>query len=245
MLGKELFEREIMKLGIEEDYTEKLFTLFPHYKVIDLERFYNAIGHGEIPVLVILDRLFPEKGILKSQKQTLLRQLLSRRKKIISQSGLIINAPDNMMTAFGKCCQPLPGDKIVGYLLKNKGIEVHRTVCTRGMMLMDKAGQRLDVGWDPNATQPYKIKLQVISDSRMYLLSDISHALSEAGANILNAHTQQRGSRSYHTYLVEIRNRHHLNDVFRELRKVKGVRKISREPLFKDLWSADATAAQK
>ncbi|MFH0920991.1 MAG: bifunctional (p)ppGpp synthetase/guanosine-3',5'-bis(diphosphate) 3'-pyrophosphohydrolase [Fibrobacterota bacterium] len=239
LLGRELFEREIMRLGINEDYTEKLYKLFPHYKVNDLERFYNAIGHGEIPVLVILDRLFPEKNILRGQKQNLLRQLLSRRKKAASQSGLIVNAPDNMMTTFGKCCQPLPGDKIVGYLLRSKGIEIHRTVCTRGMMLMEKAGQRVDVGWDPNSTQGYKIKLQVISDSRMYLLTDISRALSDAGANILNAHTQQQGARSYHTYLVELGNRHHLNNAYRELRKIKGVRKISREPLFKDLWSAD------
>jgi len=234
-LGRELFQHEVRRLNLSEDYMVKLHELFPHFQLKDMDMFYSAIGQGEIPVLTVLDRLFPEKQILKQPKKSLLDRLMAAgRKKTVSQSGLIINAPDNIAIHYAKCCQPLPGDRICGYLVKGKGVEIHRTACTRGMMLLEKTGQALNVTWDPQTDQPYKIKLQVITSNRLYLLSEISKTLSDTGTNILNAHVEQNGPRTYLTFLVELKNRHHLNKVYRELRKIDDVRKISREMIFSD-----------
>jgi GTP pyrophosphokinase len=234
LLGKELFEREIMRLGIQEDVTQKLYKLFPHFKMPDLEQFYHAVGNGDLPILVVLDRMFPDRKILQSRKSSLFKKLMPKRKKTVSRAGLIINAPDNIAIHFGKCCQPLPGDKIVGYIVKNRGIEIHRNPCTRGMMLMDRDGQKIEVSWEPTADHAFKIKIQVLAGNRMYLLSDITRVISGADTNILHAHVRQHKAFTYITFILELRNRHHLNQVYRGLRKVKDIRKISREAIFKE-----------
>jgi GTP pyrophosphokinase len=234
-LGQELFAGEVKKLGYDGDIKEKLQTLFPHYKDKDIEMFYTAIGMGEIPVQIILDRLFPEKQLIKSRKKTLLSFLLpGKTQKSAEHTGLIINTPDDVSIHFGKCCQPLPGDRIVGYLIRERGLEIHRHACTRGMMLLEKAAQSVDVSWDPENNNTYRIKLQVIASDRTYLLSDIAKVFSELGCNILHANVQQKSARSYFIFLVDLKNRHQLNTLYRELRKVKDVKKISRELLFKE-----------
>ncbi len=233
ILGKELFDREIKKLGVEDDPSERLMKLFPHFQFTDIEMFYNAIGHGDIPIQVVLDRMFPERGILKSQKQSFINRLVGWKKPAY-QSGLIVNVSDNTTIHFGKCCQPLPGDKICGYMIKGKGIEVHRQTCTKGMMLMDKTTQPVLVSWDTAINLIYKIKLQVITTIRSHILSDITRVLADTDTPILNAHVEHDESRIYHTFLVELKNRHQLNNVYRDLRKIRDVRKISRETIFKE-----------
>ncbi|OGS36874.1 MAG: hypothetical protein A2293_08350 [Elusimicrobia bacterium RIFOXYB2_FULL_49_7] len=233
-LGKELFEREVMKLHIEENITEKLQRLFPHYKMEDMDQFYHAMGNGDIPILTVLDRLFPEKHLFKSKNPSFLRKLVTRKRKSASQSGLVLNSTEGLPIYFGKCCQPLPGDKITGYLIKSKGVEIHRNTCTSGMMLMEKDSQQVHIGWDPSVALNYKIKLQVIAYSGRYLLSDITRAFSDTLTTILHAHVKQIGTLAYHTFLVELSNRHHLNKVVRELRRIREIRKISREMIFKE-----------
>jgi GTP pyrophosphokinase len=122
----------------------------------------------------------------------------------------------------------------VGYIVREKGLEIHRHACTRGMMLLEKASQVIDVSWDPENSNTYRTKLQVVASNRIYLLSDISRVFSEHNCDIIHANVQQKGARSYFIFVVDLRNRHQLNILYRELRKVKDVKKISRELLFKE-----------
>ncbi|OGK04858.1 MAG: hypothetical protein A2487_03580, partial [Candidatus Raymondbacteria bacterium RifOxyC12_full_50_8] len=214
-LGKELFERELLKIGATGDHTEKLYALFPHFKIEDINELYFAIGNGDIPALLIIDRIYPQKQVLKNSGKSFFRKLIASPKKSPAQAGLAIKAPDSTTIHFGKCCQPLPGDKISGYLVKDRGVEIHRTTCTHGMMLMGKEENKIEVSWDPQNEFLYRLRLQVIARNSMTSVSDITRGLATAEANIIHAHIKRKGALTFQTYQIELSNRHHLNKIFR------------------------------
>ena len=106
------------------------------------------------------------------------------------------------------------------------------------MMLMGKEENKIEVSWDPQNEFLYRLRLQVIARNSMTSVSDITRGLATAEANIIHAHIKRKGALTFQTYQIELSNRHHLNKIFRELRAIKGVKKMSRENIFEEEFDA-------
>ena len=152
-------------------------------------------------------------------------QGLAKKRK--SQSGVVVAGIDDMLVRFAKCCSPVPGDPIVGYVTIGRGITVHAMGCDTALHMDPE--RKVDVMWDDKSSGPRQVQLRVTTESRPGLLSSMSNVFTEAKVNILNANCKtQRDGRAINLFLVEVRDTEQLRAVMRNLDQVHGVIAVER-----------------
>jgi len=148
-----------------------------------------------------------------------------------SGSGVIVKGMDNVLISIAKCCNPVPGDKITGYITRGKGISVHRTDCNNILMLMKNDLQRfIEVSWDSFAPQKFNAEVQVEAMDRTKLLRDITNVISEYDLNIINASTQRSNKSGIikFRFVVEISNKYILKDIINNIKSIESVYDVYR-----------------
>ena len=177
--------------------------------------------HNLIAKLVPADQLEErqEKGEGALQK---LFRLVSRQ----SKGGVRVSGVDDVMVRFGRCCNPLPGERIVGFITRGRGVTVHAIDCLR--VMESDPQRRVEVEWDdaPGHFRPVQIEVSCIDSPG--LLAAMSRAIASAGVNITGAQVRTVDKRALNTFEVMVDNVGALNRVLRGLGKVKGVMKVSR-----------------
>lgn len=134
---------------------------------------------------------------------------------------------DDILVRFGKCCQPVPGDPIVGYITQGYGVTVHRTSCVNALKMNPE--RQIEVDWIREMTERYPVKIQIRSIDRVGLLADVASTISKNGANIVKANTETREDKvvdSFFTIMIE--DTEHLNRVIAVIKKVKLVQEVKR-----------------
>ena len=148
-----------------------------------------------------------------------------RKKKL--KAGVLVKGVDDILIKFGKCCQPVPGDPIIGYITRGYGVTVHRATCVNALRM--NPDRQIEVEWNLDANETYPVKIRIISQDRVGLLADVVSNISKYGANILNAKTKTRDNQmvdSYFTIVVE--NTNHLEKILSAVKKVKLVQEVKR-----------------
>jgi GTP pyrophosphokinase len=131
------------------------------------------------------------------------------------------------MVRFAGCCNPLPGDKVVGFITRGRGVTVHTEDCKN--TLDSDPNRRVDVEWDANKEYSYPVRIRVYSDDKKGILAEISSSISANEANITNATLETTDEKkAVGTFEVEIRDLNHLKKIIRGLEKVKGVNRVER-----------------
>jgi GTP pyrophosphokinase len=119
-----------------------------------------------------------------------------------------VKGVDDILIKFGKCCQPVPGDSIIGYITRGFGVTVHRTRCVNAMKMSPE--RQIDVEWSVDMADTYPVKILVRSYDRVGLLADITANISKNGANILSANTETRGSKIVDSlFTIAVQNTDH------------------------------------
>jgi guanosine-3',5'-bis(diphosphate) 3'-pyrophosphohydrolase len=138
-----------------------------------------------------------------------------------------VKGVDDILIKFGKCCQPVPGDSIIGYITRGYGVTVHRTSCVNAMKM--SPDRQIDVEWSVDIADTYPVKILVRSYDRVGLLADITANISKNGANILSANTETRQSKIVDSlFTIAVENTDHLNRVLSAIRKVKHIQDVRR-----------------
>jgi GTP pyrophosphokinase len=132
------------------------------------------------------------------------------------------------MLRFSKCCQPIPGDQIVGVITRGRGMSVHRMDCPNAFEEVVGPERRVDLSWDVPEDQEFVVKLVVTGDDRQGMLADIANAITSTGTNVIEAGMRGFEGAAQGTFLVEIRNLNQLNKVMSTIRKIKGVSDVER-----------------
>ncbi len=133
---------------------------------------------------------------------------------------------EDVMIRFAGCCNPVPGDRVVGYITRGRGVTIHAADC--GSVLSDDSERRVDVEWDLGKDYSHPVRIRVVSSDRKGLLADISSSLTSHKANIVNAQVITQEDRAIGTFQIEIRDLKHLQQITRSLEKVKGVLQVKR-----------------
>ena len=160
--------------------------------------------------------------------------LTSQRRKIPSGSdkpaklGVSIQGMENLLVSFAKCCKPLPGDDIVGYITRGRGMVVHRSDCENIQNLEDEYNRLIQMNWEPGADLFFVASVRVEADDRKGLLSDITAAIAKSSCNIRTAHMVTMDSLAVNDFDVDIRSLTDLQNLMKEIRQVKGVVKVKR-----------------
>jgi len=192
--------------------------------------FYIALGQGKISTKTVANKLMQR---LKAGEAVEADEPLSglvggrddeaRRTRDASNYGIQVKGADNVVVRLAKCCRPVPGDEIVGYVSLGRGITIHRSDC-KNVKALRKAPERfVDVAWEGDNEASYRVELQVDAWDRTRLLEDLSRTFSEAGINILEASCATKHPMVKNRFVVEVGDTQHLKQCIGRLRKVESV----------------------
>jgi len=155
------------------------------------------------------------------------RGLFRRRREEPTSPGVRVSGQPDVMVRFARCCAPLPGDEVVGYVTRGRGVTVHAKDCQKAFGLDPE--RRIDVDWDPNSAAPWCIRVRVNSHDRPGLLAKVTKTISAAGVNIGAATvTTTPDQRAVHTFDLWVNDVATLNAVMREIGRIKGVLAVER-----------------
>ena len=229
-IGKEVLEKELRKYGysfnraIALDSLAKALTDFGLRTSDDL---LAAIGYGKLTCGQVINRLLPESERKPDAKTggRLTKVFEKIRKKPVS--AVRVQGMDDIMVRFAKCCKPLPGDPVVGFISRGRGVTVHVADCPQ--VLETDPARRIDVAWDSGKGSSRPATIKVHSNDQKGLLANISSAITQCEANIIRANAfATAAGRGVFSFEVEVRDLDHLKQVMDVIRKVKGVFKVER-----------------
>ena len=132
------------------------------------------------------------------------------------------------MISFGGCCQPLPGDNILGFVTKGRGIVVHRSDCRNIINMIEDPDRRIEVEWDVDKDKHFMVRLQLIGEDRKHFLRDVSEAISQTDTNIVSIEMKADNALVHSTIYLQVRNLQHLSRILKRMRRVKGVISVER-----------------
>ncbi len=236
--GKELIEREIKRLGFSHSdlfKTQYIDPMLEKYRYKNTDEMFAAVGFGANSAVKIIARVLQEyrkehEELNIDEKIQQLSNNQRERKPKPSNSGVVVKGIDNCLVKLSKCCNPLPGDEIVGYITKGRGVSVHRKDCVNVKDLLSEENRMIDVEWYKEAQETYLVEIEVLANDRSGLLVDSLNALKETKAKLLGVNTRTTKERiAIMDMSIEIENIDELNKVQKEIRKVDSVYEVRRK----------------
>ncbi|MFQ5802043.1 MAG: RelA/SpoT family protein [Candidatus Methylomirabilales bacterium] len=227
-LGKELFDRELRKLGkVGRLKLETFPQMLQHYGVASEEDLYAAIGYGKISPRQALLKLLPPE-----QAQAIAEEETKGRKPVIpaAAEGIQIDGVEDVLVHFAKCCNPLPGDEIIGFVTRGRGVTIHSADCPNIIAFRFDRERQIGVQWDDRVKMPHQVKILVtIGEDRPGLLAEISTAISATNTNIAQAEVKvSEDKRGLNTFVLEVVDLKQLQVAMQAIRRVRGVMGVER-----------------
>jgi len=229
-IGREILERDLSRYHLDLGKLRKegrLTQVVGELSQKDEETLLAGIGYGKITSHQVLAKLLspealqqrpPEEGTLKRLFRKIARQ---------DKSGVRVSGIEDMLVRFGKCCDPLPGERILGFITRGRGVTVHAVDCPR--VLESDPQRRVEAVWEDGAAGPRPVTVDVMCIDEPGLLAAMSKAISSAGVNISRAQVRSvEDKKAVNSFEVAVSSADQLNRVIRSLGKVRGVMKVAR-----------------
>jgi GTP pyrophosphokinase len=231
VLGREICEKDLRRYSINLQKIQKsgeFKKIAAEFGYAQDEDLMAAVGYGKISSNQIIAKLLPEEKLKEraEHKETRLESVINKLKGK-SNSAVEIGGLDDVLVRFGKCCNPVPGDEIIGFITRGKGVTVHAADCQ--FALESDPERRVDVAWSKVKTAVLPVKIRVLCHDVKGILATISLAITNCEANIASAQIQstidQRGENIFEVNVTDLA---HLQKVMNSLMKIKGVIKVER-----------------
>jgi GTP pyrophosphokinase len=228
-VGRELCEKTFRKHGL--NFNKYIKTGEIDEAVKDLgyktpEDLVAGVGYGKVTPRQVVRYYVPKKELQESKKG-IVDKLKGRIRRPKPKSGILVKGVDNILVRYGKCCNPLPGDPILGYVTRGQGVTVHRTTCPHAMNL--DPDRQIDLEWAPDIDEVYPVRIHILAHDKLGLLANITAAISEVKVNILDASVKTRADRKAECHFtISVTGAKHLESVVRAVRKIKSVISVKR-----------------
>ncbi len=194
-LGQDLLDQALDKRGLDLESMQRhgeIEKLTKGSKEANFDDFLIAVGYGKVNLADLLARNFPEAPVKESITDQISRSGLSEEKKRKPErkqrQQVLVSGYEDVLVNFGRCCCPIPGEEIVGFITRGKGVTVHRSSCARA--LDSDPARRIDVKWtvtDPTTPNKHRSYLSIITQDKPGVLAEVTSKISEAGANVQKA----------------------------------------------------------
>jgi GTP pyrophosphokinase len=226
-----MLERELRRRRLTPPPGTPVEALAQAFGHPDVNGLYAALGQGNLSVAQVLGKWFPDGGgpvqRFKEASLETIRAITGR-----PGQGVRIQGVDNLMVTYAKCCQPVPGDAVVGIVTRGRGVTVHRTDCPNTFEDRVPAERRLVVDWGAKPEDSFTVKISIFGQDRKSLLADIAKAISTTNTNIRTAGIKANDRNARGAFVVEVRDLSHLREVMRAIENVDGVDAVEREQVF-------------
>ncbi len=219
-LGQRLLTHALASesLSMEDVPAKRIEALLEEYHLESIDELLEEIGLGKRIAPLVALRLLPKVA-------TGLKEVVGKNDK----QPLYIRGSEGMVVNFGKCCHPIPGDNVIGFLSAGRGIVVHTSSCKNLVDFSDKPEKWVDVVWQPAVEGEFPVEIRVVVKDQKGVLATVAAAISELGANIENVGLENRdGANSTLTFLIAVSDRVHLAKIIRRVRGIPQVSKIAR-----------------
>ncbi len=224
-LGREMLERELKRLKHRAG-DDELEEAARGLGLPDLDTLYARLGEGQLSITHVVRKLVPEKeGFAERFAKGPLEALGLTRKPA---GGVRIQGIDNVMLSFARCCQPVPGDRVIGIVTVGRGVSVHRQDCPNTFSDRIAPERRVEVDWDTRPLDTFPVRLVVYGQDRTSLLADIARAIATTSVNIRTAGIASEDRTARGVFVVEVASLTKLQEVMGAIRSVKGVTRVDR-----------------
>ena len=236
--GKNLIEKEIKRLGFTHTdlfKSQYIDPMLEKYRYKTLDDMYSAVGFGANSAVKVIAKVLQEyrkehQEIDIEEKIQELSNIQKDRKLKRPNSGVVVKGIDNCLVKLSKCCNPLPGDEIVGYITRGRGVSVHRKDCANLKDLLTEEDRMIDVEWYKEAKETYQVEIEVLANDRGGLLVDTLNALKETKTKLMGVNTKTTKEHiAIMDISIEIENIDELNKVQKAIRKVDSVYEVRRK----------------
>ncbi len=228
-LGREILEKEVRRRNLPKPDDAALLTVAKAMSLNDAKQLITALGRGDVQATQVLKVLHPdlEASPEAPAKPSAFERLVSRMRG--ASKGVRIQGVDGLMVRYSQCCQPVPGDPVVGYVTRGRGVSIHRSDCPNLLLLTNEPERRLDIDWQKQEGELFIVRITLEGSDRRGLYADIAAAVTATGTNIKSLDLSSGDGGGVHgSVMVEVENLPHLEKILRAMRKVKGITGVSR-----------------
>jgi len=226
--GKELFEKEMEKYKIESspELTKKLKEVSTELGFTELESMFENVGYGKLTSYQVLSKIIPQEKISPP-----IIPLVKPKKRI--DQGVRVQGINDMMIRFSRCCNPVPGDEIIGYITRGRGVSIHKVDCSNVDFISAEKDRLVKVEWIKTEELFYPVKIKIIADDRPNLVSDIMLIFSSLKITVsaINAITDKNNIANIDVTL-SINNLDQLQEIIKKIKKIGSVLNVKRVDTF-------------
>jgi guanosine-3',5'-bis(diphosphate) 3'-pyrophosphohydrolase len=232
-MGRKLLENESRNFskGLKKIPEADLLKLASDLGLSRVEDLFAAVGFGKYSARQVLVRYFGEpKGTTETAKEDAKPTLVKTMKRMLGfgDSPLVVKGHDDLLVFRAKCCNPIPGDEIVGYITRGRGVAVHTRVCSNVQSLLYQTERRIAVEWGGGNSATFPVELLIRAKDRAGLLAEITAVISAAGSNIRSLGSRPDRQNARVEANLEIADKRQLESIVTHLRKIAGVYGVER-----------------
>ncbi|QSQ09995.1 GTP pyrophosphokinase [Koleobacter methoxysyntrophicus] len=234
--GREMLEKEVKRAGyfhknlMKQEYIDAVLKKFNFNDVEDL---FSSIGYGGITANQVLQKLLEEyrkhnKGKFRQEIEFPKKDDRHKKGRTLDK-GVKVKGVDNLLVRFSRCCNPVPGDEIIGYITRGRGVSIHRKDCPNVKQHFDEKERLIEVEWDESRNASYSVEIQVSANDRGGLLSDVVNTINDLKTMIIAVNARTTRDRiALIDMTLEIKNKEHLQLIIQKLKRIKDVFKVNR-----------------
>jgi GTP pyrophosphokinase len=227
-LGKEILLREVKRRRLAKPDDTQLDEAAKAMNLNDANHLIASIGQGDVGVMQVMKHLYPEEQAPSPPvRATPLDWIVDKMRG--SPKGVRIQGVDGLMVRYAQCCQPVPGDPVVGYVTRGRGVSIHRADCPNLLMLDLEPERRLDIDWKELEGERFMVRLVLDATDRRGLYADLAAAVSGTDTDIRSFELASADGHVTGALAVEVENLAHLQKVLKAARRVKGVTEVTRK----------------
>ena len=239
-LGQDLFLRELRKARLRKPNDDETRRVAGKLGFKSFDETLAALARGDIGPSAVIRGFYPDEDPSKVVKRSpsALERIADKIRK--SNRSVTIQGMDNLMIRYSQCCQPVPGDKVIGYITRGRGISIHRTDCPNILHLERDPGRRVEIEWKAERDDRFFVHLHMEGTDRRGLLGDVARTISATATDIQHADMRATDGGMSAAFVVEVQNLTHLKRVMQAVQSVKGVVSVIRRESFgeSDLFDA-------
>jgi GTP pyrophosphokinase len=216
---------------------DQLLTLAKDMHHADISALYAAIGEGHVSAQAVVQKLVTQLGGSEGAVEDIAEATLpsvetvpiTSRRPSSGDTGVVVKGASDVWVKLARCCTPVPGDEILGFVTRGGGVSVHRKACTNAASLLEQPERLVDVEWAPSVDSTFVVSIQVEALDRHGLLSDVTRMLSDERVSIVSANvTTSRDRVAISRFTFEMAEAKHLGHLLRSIRNVEGVYDVYR-----------------
>ena len=225
-LGKDLFAREIRKTRRDRPSSQQMNDAARNLGLADFDDVLSALSRGDVSPTGLIRALYPDEDPheVVNRSPTTLERIADRIRR--SNRGVRIQGMDNLMIRYSRCCQPVPGDNVIGYITQGRGVSIHQMDCPNILDLSED--RRVEIEWTAEKGDRFYVRLYMEGTDRRGLLSDVAKAISDTGTDIVKADMRGVERGMLGRFSVEVQDLSHLTKVMNAIGRVDGVVQVHR-----------------